>query len=136
MRVRTNPQGEAYSLIVDFDTPFITRPKNNYTLSMYTLVNCPKVGCESAQDTISVQIKEGVSGMYKEIYVVKGRVRDDRWKMEKLNFVASQSVLYVGFIPRLCRFTLSNRKFFNNVDEISVFEICKSRKRWCWIILC
>ncbi len=96
MRVRSNPQGDAFSLIVDFDAPFITRLKNNYTLSMYTLVNCPRENCGLAQDSISVQIKEGVNGLYKEIYSIKGRERDERWIMSKIDFVASQNLLYVN----------------------------------------
>ena len=96
MRVRSNPQGDAFSLTVDFDAPFITRLKNNYTLSMYTLINCQKLSCGFAQDSISVQIKEGVNGNYREIYAIKGRERDDRWVLSKLDFVASQNLLYVS----------------------------------------
>jgi hypothetical protein len=96
LRVRTNSQGDSFKMVVNFDTPFITKQNSNYTLSMYTLVNCPLIGCESANDTISVQVKEGINGVYKEVYVVKGRVRDDRWKMDKLDFIASQDRLYVS----------------------------------------
>jgi hypothetical protein len=31
----------------------------------------PKEGCEEAQDKISVQIKEGVNGVYKEVILKK-----------------------------------------------------------------
>jgi hypothetical protein len=114
MRVRSNSQGSAFSLSVDFDSPFITRVKSNYTLSLYTLVNCPKVGCESAQDSISVQIKEGVTGNFREIYVIKGRVRDDRWIMSKIDFVASQSVLNV-YYSLLIPNNRAPYNFFNNI---------------------
>ena len=98
LRVRTNLKGEAFNAIVDFDTPFATKAKSNYTLSMYTLVNCPKTGCQAAQDKISVQIKEGINGVYREVYVVQGRVHDDRWKMDKLDFIASSDRTYVCLI--------------------------------------
>lgn len=95
VRVRSNNLGEEFSMTVDFDSPIVTKPLSNYTLSFYTLVNCPKVGCDSAQDQISVQIKEGITGVYKEVVLIKGRVRDDRWKMDKLDFVASKDRIYV-----------------------------------------
>ena len=113
MRIRTNSQGSAFSLAVDFDSPFITRPKSNYTLSLYTLVNCPKLGCELAQDSISVQIKEGVNGNYREIFVIKGRVRDDRWIMSKLDFSATQSILNV-YYNILLKFNLKWPFFISN----------------------
>ena len=98
LRVRTNAQGGAFYSIVDFDTPFVTKAKSNYTLSMYTLINCPKIGCQAAKDKISVQIKEGVNGFYRELYVVQGRVRDDRWNMEQIDFVATSDRIHVGHL--------------------------------------
>ena len=83
-------------MTVDIDSPILTRKFSNYSLSMYTLINCPKAGCETAQDTISVQIKEGVSGVYKEVVLIKGRVRDDQWKKDSFDFIASKDRVYVS----------------------------------------
>ena len=63
---------------------------------MFTLVNCPKSGCEIAKDSISVQIKEGANGIYKEIYLISGRVRDYKWNQELFSFTASQNLLSVS----------------------------------------
>ena len=98
MRVKTNSVGAAFTLPVDFETPFITIPGDKYTLSMYTLINCPKVGCSAAQDKISVQIKEGVNGEFKEVYAVKDRSRDSRWIQDSFSFHATQNILYVCFL--------------------------------------
>ena len=81
-------------MTLNFDSPFITKPKSNYTLTMFTLVNCGKLQCSTSQDTISVQIKEGVNGVFKEIYTVK-RNQDDRWRRERVDFIASQDRVYV-----------------------------------------
>ena len=80
---------------VDFLTPITTVPGTKYSLSMYTLINCPLIGCEKANDHISVQIKEGLNGEYKEIYVVKGRVRDIKWNLDQMKFIAAQDRVYV-----------------------------------------
>ena len=97
MRIRTNALGEAFTMNVDFLTPIATIPGTKYLLSMYTLVNCPLLGCETASDKISVQIKEGFNSEFKEVYVVKGRVRDSQWIQEKLKFIASQDRVFVSF---------------------------------------
>lgn len=73
----------------------MTSPGVKYTLSMYTLINCPKVGCEIAQDKISVQIKEGVNGEYREVYLVSGRSHDSKWVKDGLNFIATSDRIYV-----------------------------------------
>ena len=61
---------------------------------MFTLVNCGKLQCGTSQDTISVQIREGINGNFKEIYTVK-RDQDERWRRESVNFIASQDRVYV-----------------------------------------
>ena len=94
-------------MAVNFDTPFITKPNTNYTLSMYTLVNCPNLGCNLANDRISVQIKEGTNGFYREVYVVKERSRDDRWIRDQFDFVASKDRLNV------IKSIIFLKKFFN-----------------------
>jgi hypothetical protein len=62
---------------------------------MFTLINCPSAACAAARDKISVQIKEGFNGDYREVYLVEGRVRDDRWIQEKFKFIAADNLVYV-----------------------------------------
>ena len=65
---------------------------------MYTLINCPKAGCSAAQDKISLQIKEGASGSFKEVYVVSGRSNDTKWNQELFSFRATQTLVYVRIL--------------------------------------
>jgi hypothetical protein len=97
LRVRTNSAGDAFTLPVDFETPFNTIAGLKYTISMYTLINCPKLGCSTAKDKISVQIKEGINGVFKEVYAINNRSRDTRWIQDSISFHASDSILYVTF---------------------------------------
>ena len=95
IRVRSHTQGEAFDLIMDFDTPLITIPGIKYIFSMYSLVNCPKAGCDLALDIIIVKIKEGINGLFKEFYRVAGRSHDDRWLKDTFKFVTNSSRIYV-----------------------------------------
>lgn len=83
---------------IDFETPFNTIPGTKYSISLYSLINCPKPGCEAARDTVSVQIKEGINGKYREIYSITGRARDYKWTQEFFSFRATQNILSVWFI--------------------------------------
>jgi hypothetical protein len=96
LRVKTNSAGDSFKLPIDFETPFNTVAGLKYSISMYTLINCPKPGCEAARDSISVQIKEGANGIYKEIYLISGRERDFKWKQELFSFKATQNLLSVS----------------------------------------
>ena len=78
---------------------------------MYTLLNCPLAGCLAARDTISVQVKDGLNGDYREVYVVKGRARDDRWIQEQFKFTAADDRVYV------CLFFFKNFK-----NQASIFK--------------
>ena len=80
---------------VDFTTPIATTFGTTYSVSMFTLLNCPLAGCAVANDKISVQVKDGLNGNYREVYVVKGRVRDDRWIQEQFKFTAADDRVYV-----------------------------------------
>ena len=110
-RVRSHTQGEAFNLTLDFDTPFRTTPGFTYVVSMYTLINCPKVGCEAGQDTLSVKIEDGDSGIYRQIYLIN-RIRDQKWNREVFNFVAAQNKTYVSTLNSFCFFFfLKSSKF-------------------------
>jgi hypothetical protein len=100
LRIRSHTKGEAFSLKIEFDRAFITVPGRTYYGSMYTLINCPLVGCESAEDSISVKVKDGDNGMYREIYKVI-RSHDVQWVKEFFSFTATENKTYV-------------RKYFNN----------------------
>ena len=97
VRVKTNGNGEAFSLNVDFRNPVITEPGVKYSTSFYTLFNCPKNGCDLAQDEISVSFKEGINGVYKKVYTVVGKDHDDRWAQNTFNYVATNDRIYVCF---------------------------------------
>jgi hypothetical protein len=101
LRVRTNSAGDAFTLPVDFETPINTIPGVKYTISMYSLINCQKTSCSSAQDRISVQIKEGINGNYKEMYVVKDRNRDTRWIQDSFSFHAADEILFVSLLIKV-----------------------------------
>lgn len=62
---------------------------------MYTLLNCDKLDCGLSQDAISVQIKEGANGQFREVYAIKGRTHDNKWIMDHVDFIASSDILYV-----------------------------------------
>ena len=94
LRVRSHTQGEAFSLTLDLDTPLATVPNQRYFISLYTLISCPKVGCSDGKDSISVKLKDGVNGTYREIYTIK-RISDTKWIKESFNFIATQSRTYV-----------------------------------------
>lgn len=81
---------------VDFITPIATVFGTTYSVSMFTLLNCPFEGCEIANDKISVQIKDGLNGNYKEVYEVKGRVRDNRWIQEQFKYTAADNQIFVS----------------------------------------
>ena len=63
---------------------------------MYTIFNCAVDGCESAQDTISVKIKDGDSGSYNEVYSVTGRTKDTQWNRVEFTFTLTNTVAYVS----------------------------------------
>jgi hypothetical protein len=77
------------------DTPIASIPGSILSISMFTLMNCPKAGCEQAGDSISVQITDGGNGEYNEVYNVNGRTRDDRWVKENFNYIAVQDKMRV-----------------------------------------
>jgi hypothetical protein len=79
---------------MEFDRAFITLPGRTYNGSMYTLINCPLVGCESAEDSISVKVKDGDNGFYRAIYKVI-RSHDVQWVKEFFSFAATEKKTYV-----------------------------------------
>ena len=49
---------------------------------MWTLIHCVSKECDNAQDTISVQIKDGDDGEFFQVREIAGRVRDNKWYRE------------------------------------------------------
>ena len=91
---------------LDFVTPIATEFGNTYLISMFTLLNCPDWGCEAAKDQLSVQIKEGNSNFYKEVYAIKDRFNDKSWIKEQFKFTASDNKVYVSSSIRKIRIRL------------------------------
>ena len=69
-------------------------PGRRYFASVYTLINCPLVGCEAGKDSISVKVRDGASGSFREVYLVN-RIRDTKWIREEFNFIANADRTYV-----------------------------------------
>ena len=134
MRVKTNSNGDAFTLPIDFSTPINTIFGTKYSLSMFSLINCPKAGCEAANDKISVQIKEGVLGTYKEVISITGRIHDTRWIQDSFNFIASSDRVYVRLIKII---SYCQRLFFCFLflDSIYNFKSCQSGKNCNWSLL-
>jgi hypothetical protein len=94
MRIKSNLNGDAFSSSLEFKQPIQTTP-GKYSLSMYTLINCGVVGCEQAGDSISVKIKDGEDGDFKEVHKVNGRSLDDRWNKENFGFNVENHKIFV-----------------------------------------
>jgi hypothetical protein len=114
MRVKSNSRGEAFSSVLDFKQPIHTTP-GEYSLSMYTLINCGVVGCQQAGDSISVKVKDGDDGDFKEVYNVTGRSLDDRWHNENFSFDVENDKIYVRQFTFLIAFILEIY-FFDALD--------------------
>jgi hypothetical protein len=97
MRIKSHSKGEAFNVTIDFKTAIVTIPGYKYGIKMFTLINCAKIGCEEAKDSISVKIKDGDNGQYNEVYNINGRTRDVKWNMENFNITATQNKIHVRF---------------------------------------
>ena len=98
----------------DFQNSIATIPGVKYETSFFTLFNCPKVGCDLAQDIISVRFKEGIDGVYKEVYRIVGKDNDDRWNRNYFTYIATSNRLYVRFFLIL---------FFAFLRFLKIFKI-------------
>jgi hypothetical protein len=65
---------------------------------MFTLINCGSVACEAAADKISVQIKDGDSGEFKEVKTIEGRFKDDKWFNDYFSFDVFNNKIWVLFL--------------------------------------
>lgn len=79
----------------DFQNSIATVPGTKYLTTFYSLFNCPKAGCDLAQDIIVVKFKEGIDGDYKEVYRVVGKDKDDRWNKNYFTFITTSDRVYV-----------------------------------------
>ena len=116
MRVRSHTQGEAFKLTLDLDTPLITKVGSNYYGSVYTLINCPKAGCDAGKDSISIKVKDGENGTYREIYSIN-RIRDTKWIKEEFNFTARNTRAYVSKFINYS-FLLNLNPFYYIIDSL------------------
>ena len=94
--MRTDGLGDAFTSNFDFTNSISTTP-GNHSLSMYTIIDCALDGCEAAQDTISIQVKDGLSGTYTEVAKVTSNGKDKQWiKIETGNFKLTQNRAFVS----------------------------------------
>ena len=94
LRIKSNNRGEPFSSSLSFRYPIKTKP-GNYSLSMYTLINCGSIDCDEAEDTISVKVKDGDNGEFVEIYHTTGRSIDNKWINSFLYFTVRTNKLSV-----------------------------------------
>ena len=64
---------------------------------MVTLINCGSAACEAAGDKISIKIKDGENGDYKEVKVIEGRFIDDKWNSDEISFEILNDKFWVVF---------------------------------------
>jgi hypothetical protein len=62
---------------------------------MSTLINCGSEACAAAGDKISVKIKDGDSGDFREVKTIE-RFNDEQWKQDKISFDISNDKFYVN----------------------------------------
>ena len=72
----------------------------DYKLSFYNLFNCLTVAnCSVVNDTMSLKLKQGISGDYKEVYIGGtnyGRLNDDKWVRESISLQLEADNYYVS----------------------------------------
>ena len=96
MRTASGSFNEIYS----FTQPIRVNDPGDYKLSFYNMFNCIYSTCNTANDTMSFRIKEGISGVYKEVYLSGtnyGRLKDDRWVKQEVNLKLNKTDYYVIF---------------------------------------
>ena len=94
MRVKSRSTGEAFNVSIGFNKPIITIP-GQYNISIYTLINCGKAGCENAQDTLSIKVKDGENGDFNEQYSIRGS-SDEKWLQNTFLVTVTQNRIYVS----------------------------------------
>jgi hypothetical protein len=86
LRIKSNPGGDAFNSSLEFKRKIVAQIPGEYGVSFYFLINCGQVGCENAGDAISIKIKDGIDGEFKEVDKITGRSNDDRWEKRELSF--------------------------------------------------
>ena len=79
-----------------FENSIATLKDTKYLISLYSLINCPKAGCDLALDIIIIKFKEGSNGSFKEVYRIAGRDHDQFWKKDSFKYVANSDRIYVN----------------------------------------
>ena len=63
---------------------------------MQTLINCGSDECASAEDGISIMVKDGDENDFVEIKKINGRYKDINWKSEYIKFEVENSKVWVS----------------------------------------
>jgi hypothetical protein len=95
LRIISNPGGDAFNSSLEFKRKIVAEIPGEYGLSFYFLINCGQVGCENAGDAISIKVKDGINGEFKEVYKITGRSNDDRWENRKFSFSIKTDSFFV-----------------------------------------
>ena len=67
-----------------------------YGLSFFTLINCGTSECSAADDMISVKVKDGIDGEFREVYNISERSSDTRWENHEIDFQIEHETFFVS----------------------------------------
>ena len=95
--MKVDSDGEAFNATFEYEDPISVKP-GIYTMSLYTLVNCGIIECETAGDMISVYIKDGDVGTFNSTFNITGRCRDEYWIKNYFNFAVQYDKIWVSFM--------------------------------------
>ena len=100
LKYKASLSGVAYSASFFFTNALSITEIGTYTLSFYTFVNCPKTECSKVGDAISIKIKNGQDGDFKEVYksgTDDGRAQEVKWKKDEIPVQLTSSEVFVSF---------------------------------------
>jgi len=89
-----------FSHTYSFTRPIQVTEPGDYKLSFYNFFNCVNAVCNNVNDTMSIKLREGTTGVFKEVYLGGtnyGRLKDDRWVKEVVALQLTNADYYVSF---------------------------------------
>ena len=81
---------------MNFNDAIQTIPGKEYTLSLYSLINCGNSRCSRALDSITIRIKDGDDGVFQDIYTIGNHTTDGRWYHYNVLYTAVNEKIFVG----------------------------------------
>ena len=102
LRLRTNSGVFSYSF--SFTNPIQIPESGDYILSLYTLFNCQRAGCDTVGDTISIKIKTNLNADFEEVFKTgtdQARNKDIKWNREEVKVQLVGSEFYVFYFSKV-----------------------------------